>query len=175
MKINVSSLFFVDRMTKRQLHDAMVAMDTDGSGEVEFDEFTNWWINGVMHPPKGSSVFRMLSDKLEGKCKNVRYADRPPRIVIFLQIRVSSFCVTFFGLLCHLVFCALCVVHKRFFLMLFLAGQGLVKLSTNRSVSDLRTCAFFSAGRSSVRSTRMPTARCRSTNSGRACATSGLT
>ena len=67
------------RMTKRQLHDAMVAMDTDGSGEVEFDEFTNWWINGVMHPPKGSSVFRMLSDKLEGKCKNVRYAETDHR------------------------------------------------------------------------------------------------
>ena len=67
------------RMTKRQLHDAMVAMDTDGSGEVEFDEFTNWWINGVMHPPKGSSVFRMLSDKLEGKCKNVRYAETDRR------------------------------------------------------------------------------------------------
>ena len=44
------------------------------SPQVEFDEFTNWWINGVMHPPKGSNVFRMLSDKLEGKCKNVRYA-----------------------------------------------------------------------------------------------------
>ena len=30
-------------MTKRQLHDAMVAMDTDGSGRIEFDEFDRWW------------------------------------------------------------------------------------------------------------------------------------
>ena len=115
------------RMTKRQLHDAMVAMDTDGSGEVEFDEFTNWWINGVMHPPKGSSVFRMLSDKLEGKCKNVRYADRPPRIVIFLQIRVSSFCVIFFGLLCHLVFCAFCAQKARRSSWLCFCGPRLVQ------------------------------------------------
>ena len=60
------------RLTKRQLHEAMVSMDADGSGEVEFDEFQNWWINGVMHPPKGSDIFRQLSEKLEAKCKNVR-------------------------------------------------------------------------------------------------------
>ena len=114
MKINVSSLFFVDRMTKRQLHDAMVAMDTDGSGEVEFDEFTNWWINGVMHPPKGSSVFRMLSDKLEGKCKNVRYAETDRR-------ELSSFCKFVCVSLCHLFWSfvsrgLLCVVCTK--------GQG---------------------------------------------------
>jgi hypothetical protein len=50
----------------------MRSMDEDGSGEVEFDEFQNWWISGVMHPPKGSEVFRQLSEKLEAKCKNVR-------------------------------------------------------------------------------------------------------
>ena len=100
------------RMTKRQLHDAMVAMDTDGSGEVEFDEFTNWWINGVMHPPKGSSVFRMLSDKLEGKCKNVRYAETDRR-------ELSSFCKFVCRLFASpfLVFCVtwsfVRCVHKR--------------------------------------------------------------
>ena len=100
------------RMTKRQLHDAMVAMDTDGSGEVEFDEFTNWWINGVMHPPKGSSVFRMLSDKLEGKCKNVRYAKTDRR-------ELSSFCkfvcrlfVSYFLVFCVTWSFVRCV-HKR--------------------------------------------------------------
>lgn len=60
------------RLTKRQLHEAMRSMDADGSGEIEFDEFQNWWIHGVMHPPKGSEVFRQLTEKLEAKCKNVR-------------------------------------------------------------------------------------------------------
>ena len=27
----------------KKLDDAMAAMDTDGSGEVEFDEFNKWW------------------------------------------------------------------------------------------------------------------------------------
>ena len=42
------------------------------AGEVDFDEFKAWWVHGVMAPPKGSSVFRQISEKMEAKCNNMR-------------------------------------------------------------------------------------------------------
>jgi Ca2+-binding EF-hand superfamily protein len=60
------------KMTKRQIADAMRAMDKDSSGEVDFEEFKNWWVHGVMEPPKGSTVFRQISEKMEAKARNVR-------------------------------------------------------------------------------------------------------
>jgi Ca2+-binding EF-hand superfamily protein len=31
------------RLSEKQLHEAMMEMDADGSGEVAFDEFVSWW------------------------------------------------------------------------------------------------------------------------------------
>jgi hypothetical protein len=78
--------------------------DADGSGEVDFEEFKDWWTHGgyplpgplarlahvsdsfrgpratfslvssgVLQPPKGGTVFRQISEKMEAKAKNVRF------------------------------------------------------------------------------------------------------
>lgn len=60
------------KMSRRQLTDAMKHMDADGSGEVDFEEFKDWWTHGVLQPPKGGTVFRQISEKMEAKAKNVR-------------------------------------------------------------------------------------------------------
>eukprot|EP01050_Picozoa_sp_SAG11_P007851 SAG11_NODE_666_length_7841_cov_24.388272_5_plen_121_part_00 len=46
---------------RSQKDDAMHEMDIDGSGEVDFEEFADWYKSGVMAPPQGSDVFRMVS------------------------------------------------------------------------------------------------------------------
>eukprot|EP01052_Picozoa_sp_SAG31_P012474 SAG31_NODE_731_length_12498_cov_7.368336_2_plen_475_part_00 len=59
-------------MSTRQLDDAMLQMDGDGSGQVDLDEFSKWFKTGVLAPPAGSEIFRQVSEKVERKVRNVR-------------------------------------------------------------------------------------------------------
>ena len=47
-------------------------MDKDGSGEIDYEEFEDWWQNGVLNPPKGTEVFRRITAQLETKFSNFR-------------------------------------------------------------------------------------------------------
>ena len=60
------------KLTKAQLMDAMLAMDKDGSGEVDYEEFEEWWQHGMVNPPKGTEVFRRITNQLETKFGNFR-------------------------------------------------------------------------------------------------------
>ena len=59
-------------LNERQLDDAMRAMDADNSGQVDFEEFCDWWENGKIEPPQGSEVFSRITDQVERKVSNVR-------------------------------------------------------------------------------------------------------
>ena len=59
-------------LNERQLDDAMRTMDVDGSGQVDFEEFANWWENGKIEQPKGSVVFSRITDQVERKVRDVR-------------------------------------------------------------------------------------------------------
>jgi Ca2+-binding EF-hand superfamily protein len=59
-------------LSERQLADAMVQMDKDGSGEIDYEEFEEWWQHGVANPPKGTEVFRRITNQLETKFSNFR-------------------------------------------------------------------------------------------------------
>lgn len=59
-------------LSDRQLSDAMKEMDKDGSGEVDFEEFEQWWQHGILNPPKGTEVFRRITNQLETKFSNFR-------------------------------------------------------------------------------------------------------
>lgn len=59
-------------LSQRQLSDAMAQMDKDGSGEVDYEEFEQWWQHGILNPPKGTEVFRRITNQLETKFSNFR-------------------------------------------------------------------------------------------------------
>jgi Ca2+-binding EF-hand superfamily protein len=59
-------------LTDRQLDDAMQHMDADNSGEVEFEEFVDWWEHGKVEPPQGSVVFQRITEQVERKVRDVR-------------------------------------------------------------------------------------------------------
>merc|ERR1719240_2059265 len=59
-------------LTDRQLDDAMNHMDADGSGQVDFDEFVDWWEHGKIEPPQGSAAFQRISEQVERKVRDVR-------------------------------------------------------------------------------------------------------
>jgi Ca2+-binding EF-hand superfamily protein len=40
-------------MSKNEINKCLKAIDTDGNGQITFDEFASWWIGGREGTPEG--------------------------------------------------------------------------------------------------------------------------
>jgi hypothetical protein len=67
-------------MTDEEVQEAMAEMDTDGGGDVDWEEFLFWWQDQQNKPPGQSSAFK-FADALNGafKTANSNNAKRQAR------------------------------------------------------------------------------------------------
>ena len=56
-------------LTREQLAEAMKEMDDDGNGEVEFDEFYDWWLRRLAGGGSTSGVFKAETKGQAGNSK----------------------------------------------------------------------------------------------------------